>query len=68
MKPWETPKLIVLTRNDPQEAVLSLCKGTPTLAAAGPSVSPTTNNSGCMQMQAMANIPQCMTCSSTSAS
>ena len=67
MKPWQTPKLIALVRNDPQEAVLSYCKGNPALAA-GVAVEPSTSNTGCMQMQAMANIPQCMTCSSTSAS
>ena len=27
MKIWETPKLIVLVRNRPEEAVLSACKG-----------------------------------------
>ena len=26
MKTWQTPKLIVLVRNNPQEVVLSLCK------------------------------------------
>ena len=26
MKTWETPKLIVLVRNNPQEAVLDSCK------------------------------------------
>jgi len=33
MKAWETPKLIVLVRNNPQEAVLDACKGISGLAA-----------------------------------
>lgn len=67
MKTWTTPKLIALVRNDPQEAVLSVCKGNPVLAAGVP-LEPATSFTGCMQLQAIANIPQCMTCSSTSTS
>jgi hypothetical protein len=67
-KTWETPQLIVLVRNNPQEAVLSLCKGTPSPAAAGTPVSPTTNYYGCMQPFDMANTPVCMDCSTLGAS
>ena len=67
MKTWQTPKLIVLVRNDPQEAVLSVCKaGTgPVLAAA---VEPSAYYLGCTQSPVMANTPVCLDCSSISAS
>ena len=69
MKTWEKPKLIVLVRNNPQEAVLSLCKGTPSLVAAGTPVSPTTSHFGCMAIPQMANaLAECLDCSSLSAS
>jgi len=40
-KTWDAPKLIVLVRNDPQEAVLNGCKGS------GPSGGPSFFNYVC---------------------
>jgi hypothetical protein len=43
MKTWEIPKLVVLVRNKPEEAVLGACKSSST-EPAGPHFSP---GSGC---------------------
>ena len=66
MKTWETPKLIVLVRNNPQEAVLTLCKGASGLVAG--LVGPGTNYLSCTQPPAMANTPSCANCSTVAAS
>jgi len=42
MKTWEKPKLIVLVRNNPQEAVLTNCKNAP---LSGPTIA----NPGCYE-------------------
>ena len=67
-KTWEKPKLIVLVRNNPQEAVLAYCKAAPALVALGFVVDPTAFQMGCTQLDAPANIPQCASCSALSAS
>lgn len=65
-KTWESPKLIILVRNNPQEAVLSVCKGylTDDVGAAANGVSPQSYYGTCTYQPA-ANIPNgCMTCQS----
>ena len=42
MKTWERPKLIVLVRGKPEEAILSVCK-----RWEGPSMDPITEAQGC---------------------
>ena len=48
MKNWEKPKLIVLVRSQPQEAILQLCKGDGVAQSSGNSYD------GCQT-----NVPQC---------
>ena len=67
-KTWETPKLIVLVRNNPQEAVLSYCKGSPGALTAGTVTSPTNTHTGCTQPFLFANTPSCANCSTVSVS
>jgi hypothetical protein len=67
-KTWETPKLIVLVRNNPQEAVLFYCKAAPSLVALVAVINPTAFQMGCTQLSAPANTPQCASCSALSAS
>jgi len=43
-KAWKTPELVVLVRGEPEEAVLSNCKGT-----ANPSAKKDTKNTGCAE-------------------
>ena len=62
MKTWETPKLIVLVRNNPAEAVLSVCKGDST------AIFPTSYFAGCTQYNVMANLPTCANCSTVNVS
>ena len=66
MKTWETPKLIVLVRNNPQEAVLVLCKGDVGALIAG--TNPGVYYTGCTYLPAMANTPSCMDCSTVGVS
>ena len=65
MKTWETPKLIVLVRNNPQETVLDVCKGGTGLAAA--TVVPAGVFMGCQQEPVMAQIV-CLDCFSSAVS
>ena len=64
-KTWESPKLIVLVRNNPQEAVLDYCKGTPNLLAA---IFPNSDYSSCSEYPFLATTPACQACSSVNAS
>ena len=64
-KTWEKPKLIVLVRNDPQEAVLSYCKGNVTGMVAG--VVPSSSYASCQQTPVSTVIP-CQDCSTVSVS
>jgi len=64
MKTWETPKLIVLVRNNPQETVLDICKGSPALAA-GPV--PSDIYMGCKEPTPTAQV-LCLDCFSIAAS
>lgn len=65
-KTWETPKLIALVRNNPQEAVLSLCKGNPTGMAAG--VAPASSWDSCRAQTLAAMVIPCTNCSTVSVS
>jgi hypothetical protein len=65
MKAWVTPQLIVLVRNNPQEAVLDACKGSPALAAG---VVPSDDFSGCRQYPNMLMSVICLDCFSISVS
>ena len=64
MKTWETPKLIVLVRNNPQEVVLDICKGGPVLAA-GPV--PSDTFMGCQEPPTAAQLI-CLDCFAMAAS
>jgi hypothetical protein len=68
MKTWEKPKLIVLVRNNPQEAVLSVCKGyiDAGMASSGP-VEPIYDFNSCQQTPGLAAV-LCIECSSVQAS
>lgn len=57
---WETPKLIVLVRNNPQEAVLSACKGGEDAMITG--WSPDYAHTGCTSIVGTANAPVCEGC------
>lgn len=46
-KAWEKPKLVVLVRTKPEEAILSLCKMPETFGGLAASVAPLTENYGC---------------------
>lgn len=59
-KTWESPKLIVLVRSNPQEALMAYCKGSAGLAAA---LEPSSNFTSCMEIPGAANI-LCVDCSS----
>ena len=63
-KTWETPRLIVLARNNPQEAVLSYCKGATSFLAV---IFPSSDYSSCVEYPAMAAV-LCEACSSVNAS
>ena len=69
MKTWQTPKLIALVRNNPQEAVLAACKGYLTdVGAAANGVSPQTYYGTCTYQPA-SNVPNgCMNCQSIATS
>ena len=67
MKTWDKPKLIVLVRNDPQEAVLSGCKGyiPGGLIAA---IEPMSTFESCMQMLTATPPIACQSCYDVSTS
>ena len=60
-KTWEKPKLVILTRNNPQEAVLSVCKGFPDVGMVA-STAPSSFHDSCMLMPAANNFINCLGC------
>ena len=65
MKTWEKPKLIVLARNNPQEAVLSYCKGTTSLLAV---IYPASDFTSCVGYPSLAMLNGCLDCQSVNVS
>ena len=65
MKTWETPKLIVLVRNNPQEVVLDICKAGTAGLAAGPV--PSDIFMGCQEPPPTAQV-ECLDCFAMAAS
>jgi hypothetical protein len=66
-KTWETPKLIVLVRNNPQEAVLSVCKGYVDALIAGDG-GPNSYESSCMMITGSTAFQLCEECSAAATS
>ena len=66
MKTWETPKLIALVRTNPQEAVLTICKGNGSAMAAA--IVPDSTYDSCRQFPDTLTPTPCNFCSSLSAS
>lgn len=67
MKTWETPKLIVLVRNRPEETVLSACKATGGAGGLIAGDSAGTVAGGCTYISVTATVP-CTQCSILSSS
>lgn len=61
-KNWNSPELIVLVRNKPEEAVLTVCKVIPTGGV--PFVDTTNDNTGCI----LQSTPACTNCDTIGAS
>jgi len=69
MKTWEKPTLVILTRNNPQEAVLSACKGYPlAVGAAANDVSPQSYYGTCTYQPEANGLNGCMNCQSIATS
>jgi hypothetical protein len=46
-KTWQKPKLVILVRTNPEEAVLSLCKMPGNFGGLAASISPAAEDAGC---------------------